>query len=145
VLEINGLCGVSREEVGTAAPRVLTGHTGDVHRMAVSADGRTAVSGGADGTVRVWDLARTAAPRELTGHTDDVYAVAVSTDGRTAVSGGHDGTVRVWDLADVREQARWIADAPIMAVAFKTTVAVAGDTAGQVHVLQLNVPTEAST
>ena len=67
--------------------------------VAVSADGRTAVSGGTDGTVRVWDLAGTAAPRVLTGHTGAVRAVAVSADGRTAVSGGEDGTVRVWDLA----------------------------------------------
>ena len=67
--------------------------------VAVSADGRTAVSGGDDGTVRVWDLAGTAAPRVLTGHAGAVWAVAVSADGRTAVSGGGDGTVRVWDLA----------------------------------------------
>ena len=67
--------------------------------VAVSADGRTAVSGGDDGTVRVWDLAGTAAPRVLTGHDGRVRAVAVSADGRTAVSGGADGTVRVWDLA----------------------------------------------
>ena len=56
--------------------------------VAVSADGRTAVSGADDGTVRVWDLAGTAAPRVLTGHDGAVWAVAVSADGRTAVSGG---------------------------------------------------------
>ena len=54
--------------------------------MAVSADGRTAVSG--SGTVRVWDLAGTAAPQVLTGHDGPVSGVAVSADGRTAVSGG---------------------------------------------------------
>ena len=84
---------------GTAPPRVLTGHHGPVEAVAVSADGRTAVSGGADGSVRVWDLAGTAPPRVLTGDADPVWGVAVSADGRTAVSGGHDGTVRVWDLA----------------------------------------------
>ena len=66
--------------------------------VAVSGDGRTAVSGGYDGTVRVWDLARTDSPRVLTGHDGPVRTVAVSADGRTAVSGGDDGTVRVWDL-----------------------------------------------
>jgi WD40 repeat protein len=94
--------------------------------------------------VRVWDLAGTAPPRVLTGHTGWVHAVAVSADGRAAVSGGEDGTVRVWDLAGDREQVRWIADAVVEAVAFNTAVTVAGDTAGQVHTLQINVPTAAS-
>ena len=125
---------------GTAAPRVLTGHTLLVHAVAVSADGRTAVSSGGGNEVRVWDLAGTAAPRVLTGHDGEVHAVAVSADGRTAVSGSLDGTVRMWDLTDDREQARWIADGRITAVAFSTAVTIAGDTTGQVHALQLNVP-----
>ncbi|HXW47766.1 MAG TPA: hypothetical protein VEL03_23410 [Streptosporangiaceae bacterium] len=108
--------------------------------------GRTAVSdGGDDGTVRVWDLAGTARPQMLTGHDSAVYAVAVSADGRTAVSGGgRDRTVRMWDLAGNREQARWMADAGILAVAVNSVITLAGDTAGQVHALQLKVPVAAS-
>ena len=68
--------------------------------MAVSADGRRAVSGGSDGTVRVWDLDTGAPLHTLAGHDGPVEAVAVSADGRRAVSGGDDGTVRVWDLAN---------------------------------------------
>jgi len=130
---------------GAAAPRVLTGHDGPVRAVAVSADGRTAVSGGRDSAVRVWDLAGAAAPRVLSGHNGPVEGVAVSADGRTAVSGGHDRTVRVWDLADDREHVRWIADAGVSAVAFSTAVTVAGDAAGQVHALKLTVPAAAST
>jgi WD40 repeat protein len=132
---------------------VLTGHVGWVRGVAVSADGLIAVSGGDDGAVRVWDLAGTAAPRVLTGHGvavpavlwgEIVTGVAVSADGRTAVSGGYDSTVRVWDLAGDQEQARWIADARVLAVASNTAVTVAGDTAGQVHALRLSVPGAAS-
>ena len=72
-----------------------------------------------------------------------VTAVAVSADGRRVISSG-DGTVRVWDLASDREQARWIADGDVLTVAFSTAVTVAGDRAGQVHALQLNVPAAAS-
>ncbi len=36
--------------------------------VAVSADGRRAVSGGYDGTVRVWDLGSSEPPDPLTGH-----------------------------------------------------------------------------
>ena len=60
-----------------------------------------AVTGGVDGTVRVWDLRTGAARGEpLGGHTAEVKAVAVGmVDGiPVAVSGGSDGTVRVWNL-----------------------------------------------
>ena len=86
---------------------MLTGHDrADVAAVAVSADGRTAVSGGSDGTVRVWDLAGAAAPRVLTGHDGRcLRGGGQRVDGRTAVSGGNDGTVRVWDLAGTRRAA----------------------------------------
>ena len=84
-------------EAGTAV-HTLTGHAGAVRAVAVSADGRRAVSGGTDRTVRVWDLEAGTAVHTLTGHDGSVDAVAVSADGRRAVSGGYDATVRVWDL-----------------------------------------------
>ena len=84
-------------EAGTAV-HTLTGHDGPVQAVAVSADGRRAVSGGTDRTVRVWDLEAGTAVHTLTGHDGWVTEVAVSADGRHAVSGGIDGTVRVWDL-----------------------------------------------
>jgi hypothetical protein len=67
--------------------------------VAVSADGRTAVSGAEDDTVRVWDLDAGQCRATLEGHTNRVLGVAVSADGQTAVSGAEDHTVRVWDLA----------------------------------------------
>ena len=78
--------------------RVLEGHRSGVNAVAVTADGRTVVSGSDDETVRVWDPASGQA-RTLEGHGGWVLAVAVTADGRTAVSGSEDGTVRVWDLA----------------------------------------------
>ena len=57
--------------------------------MAVSGDGRLAVSGSADKTLKVWELASGRELRTLAGHTDGVNAVAVSGDGRLAVSASY--------------------------------------------------------
>jgi WD40 repeat protein len=45
------------ELAGGRCTATLEGHTDEVTNVAVSADGRLAVSGSADLTVRVWDLA----------------------------------------------------------------------------------------
>jgi WD40 repeat protein len=72
--------------------------------VAFSPGGRTLASGGADGTVRLWDVTNPAHPRPLgqplTGSTSAVEKVAFSPAGRTLASGGADGTVRLWDVTD---------------------------------------------
>ncbi|MFF2147797.1 WD40 repeat domain-containing protein [Kitasatospora sp. NPDC058190] len=87
----------------------VAGHPGAVSALAVApvaVGGRAvAVSGGNEGTVRLWDLA-TGEPvgEPMAGHTGPVHAVAAAElDGRAvAVSAGTDGTVRVWDLTTRR-------------------------------------------
>ena len=82
-----------------------------MHAVAVgrAGDRDVIVSGGDDGTVRVWDAVtgQPAVP-PLTGHTGGVYAVAVGRAGDrdVIVSGGHDGTVRVWDAVTGRARRR---------------------------------------
>ena len=66
--------------------RILEGHTNSVRAVAVTPDGRSAVSGSEDRTLRVWDLESGQTLRTLEGHTSSVNAVAVAPDGRRAVS-----------------------------------------------------------
>ena len=63
----------------------------------VTPDGRRAVSGGEDKTVRVWNL-ETGESRVLRGHTNGIEAVSMTPDGQMAVSGSWDFAVRVWNL-----------------------------------------------
>jgi WD40 repeat protein len=89
------------EKVGEV--RRFVGHTGTVHAIAYSPDGRFALSGGGwpdgDGTLRMWDVATGKEIRQFRGHTGRVLCVAFSPDGRRVLSGGGDGdgTVRLWD------------------------------------------------
>ena len=78
--------------------RTLEGHTQSISSVSVSPDGRRAVSGGCDKTLRVWDLETGQCLRTLEGHTDEVSCVSMSPDGRHAVSCSRDFTARVWDL-----------------------------------------------
>jgi WD40 repeat protein len=66
--------------------------------VAVSADGRRAVSCSDDTTVATWDLPGGMELHMMRGHTASVKSVAMSGDGRIAVSGAADHTVRVWDV-----------------------------------------------
>jgi WD40 repeat protein len=83
--------------------RTLTGHSDKVAGVALSADGRLAVSASWDKTLKVWDVATGRELRTLTGHSDKVAGVALSADGRLAVSASWDKTLKVWDVATGRE------------------------------------------
>lgn len=68
--------------------------------MAFSPDGQTALSGSADKTLILWDVASGQPIRTLRGHTKRVESVAFSPDGQTALSGSWDNTLILWDVAN---------------------------------------------
>jgi WD40 repeat protein len=67
-------------------------------RVRFTPDGRFAVSGGTDATVRIWDLATGRCLSTLDGHEGEVTAVVVGADAGFALSASMDGTVRRWEL-----------------------------------------------
>lgn len=86
----------------------LSGHTDSVRSVAFGPDGRRAVSGGSDRSVRLWNLVEGKELQRMLGHTDTVWSVAVSPDGRQALSGSYDGTMRLWSLTTGQEVRRFV-------------------------------------
>ena len=110
-----------------------------VNAVALSSDGRRAVSGSADNTLRMWDLESGQTLQTLQGHTDWVLAAALTPDGRYAVSGSRDYTLRVWNLKDGKELLTFTVDGTVTACAVgpDSLTIVAGDSFGRLHFLRL--------
>ena len=84
---------------GTALLRSIAGGR---QCVALTRDGKRAVSASDGYTLTVWDLESGRAPLSLEGHSDSVRGVAVTADGKRAVSASYDRTLKVWDLESGR-------------------------------------------
>ncbi|MCZ7543276.1 MAG: TIR domain-containing protein [Anaerolineae bacterium] len=89
-------------------PRLgFQGHTGIVTAVAISSDGRFALSGSADRLVILWNLQTGQEIRRFEGHEDALVQVAFSPDGQTALSTSGDNTAILWDVATGMELRRF--------------------------------------
>jgi WD40 repeat protein len=98
----------------------LRGHETDVGALEFSRDGKVLVSGGGEGSIRVWDLAAQREIVEPMGAGGSVARVALSPDGQSMTSSAHfTGTLLLWDLwghsDPVELDARGSSGAPSMA------------------------------
>jgi WD40 repeat protein len=76
----------------------LGGSNGNIYDLVLSSNQARVVTGGEDGVVRIWNLARGSLLAEFRGHGDRINAVDFSNDGTKIVSGSSDDTAKVWDL-----------------------------------------------
>ncbi|WP_405363236.1 helix-turn-helix domain-containing protein [Kitasatospora sp. NBC_00085] len=77
-------------------------HLGSVNALALTPDGSTLLSAGADQSTRVWDLPTGRVTAELRGHPTFVLGVAAGGDNRTVVTSAGisspPGSILIWDL-----------------------------------------------
>jgi WD40 repeat protein len=94
---------IARPQTESGEVFVQLGHSSFVQSVALSPDGKYALSGGWDGTVKLWDLASGREIRTYAAGAAPVFAVGFSPDGTLIASAYLDSTVRLWDVASARE------------------------------------------
>jgi WD40 repeat protein len=77
----------------------LEAHSSAVAGLALSADGQLLASGGADGSLRLWEASTQRPVATLRGHTSAVWGMALNPLAQLLASGSEDGVVRLWDLS----------------------------------------------
>ncbi len=77
--------------------RTLQGHAGGVNAVALSSDGRRALSGSHDNTLKLWDTGTREILAEFSGE-GPITAVDLSKDGRKMVAGDAFGRVHFLTL-----------------------------------------------
>ncbi|MEH2241530.1 protein kinase domain-containing protein [Nostoc sp.] len=76
----------------------LQRHSGSVHSVALSPDGRIIASGSGDKTIKLWDVSTGREISTLQGHSSYVDSVVFSPDGKSLASGSDDKTIKLWDV-----------------------------------------------
>ena len=94
----------------------LRGHGGPVRAIAVSADGKTVVTGSFDESIIRWNAATGSALGVLRGHEGSVNTVAILGDGRL-VTAGQDGRILLWGEDSTQLAALEGHNAPVSSVA----------------------------
>jgi len=101
VVELLGLVAQAPHDADTQ-PRTFAGHTQTVSSVCLSVDGRLALTGSVDMTLKLWEVESGHCLRTFTGHTRGVKSVCLSVDGRLALSGSIDKTLKLWEVDNGR-------------------------------------------
>ncbi len=85
-----------------ACRAMLTGHTGAVYDVALSADGTFAVSVGDDNVLRLWDLHSGRCERQVDERVRGARSVALTPDGQVVAYARSNGAIRVLETSSGR-------------------------------------------
>jgi WD40 repeat protein/serine/threonine protein kinase len=79
--------------------RTIEGHQDSITAAAISPDDSLILTGSADNTLRIWELATGGFVNTFAGHQNSVTCAVFSMDGTLALTGSRDRTVRLWGVS----------------------------------------------
>jgi len=88
----------------------------EVLAVAASSDGKWLATGGDDGRIKIWNVAKGKLTKNLTGHQGAIRSLKFSGDNTRLASAAADKTIRVWGVPGGKLLARARGDSPINAL-----------------------------
>ncbi len=88
----------SLDQAGGLQRLALKGHRGPVNKILLTPSQTEAISAGADGTARVWDLEIGDCILVIEGHSGSITDMAITADGSLLITASEDGTARASEL-----------------------------------------------
>ncbi len=119
--------------------RILGKDSSPILATAITQDGGFAVTGGADGTLRVWDLEMMKEIRTLKEGSKAVWSIAITPEGRPLLLATEGLSLNIWDMKKWAIMTTFTADSDFLccAIARDGETLIAGDSRGQVHIFRL--------
>jgi len=79
-----------------ACQAILSGHEGEISKVAFSPQGSRVLTASSDKTARIWETETGDCLQVLEGHTDEIFSCAFNYEGDTIITGSKDNTCRIW-------------------------------------------------
>jgi WD40 repeat protein len=114
----SALVRVSRTVIDPSDILVLRGQDQPVYASIFTEDGKHVVTGGHDGSVRIWSTLDGSQERIVGLHSNWVWSIAQKPGTTIIASASHDGSVRVWDYSGGQRIATIPAEGRVWSVVF---------------------------